>query len=329
MTAATASFRTALTALFGLRHPIILAPMGAIAGGALAAAVTRAGGLGLIGPGYLGEDWIDREFDAAGDTPVGVGFITWDLAKSPQRLAAALARKPSAAMLSFGDAAPFVDAVKSSGARLILQVQTVAAAKQAAQLGADVIVAQGIEGGGHGAHPGAGRSLMPLVPAVVDAVAPVPVVAAGGIADGRGLAAALVLGAAGVLAGTRFYAASESLGHVNAKARIVAASGDTTLRTRVFDLARAIDWPVEYTGRALANDLSSRWHGHEDELERSLASERARYAAAALAGDVNTAVVWAGEGVDLMQAVEPATAIIERMVAEARATLDRTASLRL
>lgn len=106
MKAATASFRTALTALFGLRHPVILAPMGAIAGGALAAAVARAGGLGLIGPGYLGEDWIGREFDAAGDASVGVGFITWDLAKSPQRLAAALARKPSAAMLSFGDAAP-------------------------------------------------------------------------------------------------------------------------------------------------------------------------------------------------------------------------------
>jgi nitronate monooxygenase len=152
MTAAAASFRTALTELFGLRHPILLAPMGGISGGALAAAVTRAGGLGLIGPGYLGEEWIQREFDAAGDARVGVGFITWELARSPQRLAAALLRKPSAAMLSFGDAAPYLDAVKSSGAKLILQVQSVTAAKQAVQLGADVIVAQGIEGGGHGAQ---------------------------------------------------------------------------------------------------------------------------------------------------------------------------------
>jgi nitronate monooxygenase len=114
----------------------------------------------------------------------------------------------------------------------------------------------------------------------------------------------------------------------NAKARIVAASGDATLRTRVFDLARAIDWPVQYTGRALANDFSSRWVGHEDELERSLESERARYAAAASAGDVSTAVVWAGEGVDLVQAVEPAADIVERVVAEARAVLDRIGSLR-
>lgn len=170
----TANFRTALTDLFGLQHPILLAPMGAIAGGELAAAVTRAGGLGLIGPGYLGDDWINREFDAAGNARVGVGFITWDLAKSPQRLATCLARKPAAVMLSFGDAAPYVTDIKASGAKLILQVQSVAAAKEAARLGADVIVAQGIEGGGHGARPENGRSLLPLLPAVVDAVSPVP-----------------------------------------------------------------------------------------------------------------------------------------------------------
>ncbi|HEX9466429.1 MAG TPA: nitronate monooxygenase, partial [Alphaproteobacteria bacterium] len=153
-----ASFRTALTDLFGLRHPIILAPMGAIAGGALAASVGRAGGFGLIGPGYLDDDWIDREFDAAGNQRVGVGFITWDLAKSPQRLATALARQPQAAMLSFGDASPFVDAIKRNGAKLILQVQSVGAATEAVRLGADVVVAQGIEGGGHGVRPEAGRS---------------------------------------------------------------------------------------------------------------------------------------------------------------------------
>ncbi len=268
----TAGFRTSLTELFGLQHPIILAPMGAIAGGALAAAVTRAGGLGLIGPGYLGADWIDREFAAAGNTRVGVGFITWDLDRSPQRLAAALAHKPAAVMLSFGDAKPYVDAVKKAGAKLILQVQSVAAAKQAASLGADVVIAQGIEGGGHGADPGAGRSLLPLLPAVVDALAPLPVVAAGGIADGRGIAAALTHGAAGVLIGTRFYVTSESLGHDNAKRRIVESSGDTTVRTHVFDIARDIPWPREYTGRAIANDLTRRWHGHEDGLEKSLAA---------------------------------------------------------
>ena len=322
-------FRTKLTDLLGLRHPILLAPMGAVAGGALAAAVTRAGGLGVIGPGYLGDEWIEREFAAAGNARVGVGFITWDLAKSPQRLATCLAHKPAVVMLSFGDAAPYVDAIKTNGAKLVLQVQSVAAAKEAVRLGADIVIAQGIEGGGHGARPEGGRSLLPLLPAVIDAISPVPVVAAGGIADGRGLAAALALGAAGALIGTRFYAARESLGHANAKARIVASTGDQTVRTRIFDIARDIDWPREYTGRAIVNDLTQRWHGREEALESALATERPRYFAAAAAGDVNTSVVWAGEGLDLVHDVEPAEAIIERLVAEARAALEKAASFRL
>jgi nitronate monooxygenase len=323
------SFRTPLTELFSLKHPIVLAPMGATAGGALAAAVTRAGGLGLLGPGYLGEDWINREFDAAGNTRVGIGFITWDLAKAPRRLDAALARKPSAVMLSFGDAAPFVRPIKDAGAKLIMQVQTLAMAREAARLGADAIVAQGIEAGGHGADPTAGRSTLPFVPAAVDAVAPIPVLAAGGIADGRGLAAALSLGAAGVLVGTRFLAAAESLAHANAKARVAAAGGDDTLRTRVFDIGRAIDWPQEYTGRAIANDFSARWHGREGGLTANAETEKARYFAAADKGDTGTMVVWAGEGLDLIKAVEPAADIIERIVAEAKAALERVSALRL
>ena len=139
-------------------------------------------------------------------------------------------------MLSFGDPAPFVPPIRAAGARLILQVQTLADARAAAALGADVVVAQGAEAGGHGAK----RATLPLVPAVVDAIAPTPVAAAGGIADGRGLAAALVLGAAGVLAGTRFYASREALGHAAAKARLVEGAGDATLRTTVFDLVRGL-----------------------------------------------------------------------------------------
>jgi len=320
---------TDLTRLFGLTAPIVLAPMGAVSGGALAAAVTRAGGLGLIGPGYLDEAWIEREFDAAGNISVGIGFITWDLAKSPRRLDAALARRPSAVMLSFGDASPFVRKIKDAGARLILQVQTLAMAREAAKIGADVIVAQGIEAGGHGADPIAGRSTLPFVPATVDAVAPLPVLAAGGIADGRGLAAALALGAAGALVGTRFMAATESLAHANAKARLAAAGGDDTLRTRVFDIGRAIDWPQEYTGRAVANDFTRRWHGREAGLRADLDAERARYFAAADKGDPDTMVVWAGEGLDLFAQVEPAADIVHRMMAEAEAALDRANAARL
>jgi nitronate monooxygenase len=324
-----ARFRTALTDMLGIEHPVILAPMGLVSGGQLAAAVGRAGGLGLIGPGYLGDDWINAQFDAAGNQPIGAGFITWVLAQGPERLKTVLARRPNAVMLSFGDASRYVDAIKKSGAKLILQVQSVAAAKEAVRLGADLVVAQGIEGGGHGVRPEAGRSLMPLLPAVVDAVSPVPVVAAGGIADGRGLAAALTLGAAGALIGTRFYAAAESLGHANAKARIVAASGDQTVRTRIFDIVRAIDWPLEYTGRAIVNDLTARWHGREAELERARPSEQPRYTAAAAAGDVDTAVVWAGEGLDLVRDVEPAATILGRIIDEAASALEKAGNARL
>ena len=316
------AFKTALTDLLGIRHPILLAPMGGVSGGALAAAVTRAGGLGLLGPGYLDTDWIAREFDAAGNTAVGIGFITWDLAKSPQRLDTALARSPRAVMLSFGDAAPFADKIKHAGAKFIMQVQTLADAQEAARLGADIIVAQGTEAGGHGAT----RALFPLLPAVVDAVAPIPVVAAGGISDGRGLAAALAMGAAGVLMGTRFYAATESLGHPNAKARLVAGKGDETQRTHVFDTVRGYDWPPNYTGRALANAFTGDWADREAALAPNLATERVRYAAAAAAGDFSTAVVWAGEGVDLIDEILPAATIVERAIAEAHAALDRAAA---
>ncbi|MBI3451603.1 MAG: nitronate monooxygenase [Rhodospirillales bacterium] len=317
-------FNTALTHLLGLRHPIVLAPMGGVSGGALAAAVGAAGGFGLIGPSYLDEAWIEREFDIAGDTAIGIGFITWHMAKHPQRLDAALARRPRAVMLSFGDAKPFVGKIKNAGAKVILQVQTLAGAIEAKRLGADIIVAQGTEAGGHGAA----RALFGFLPAAVDAAAPVPVLAAGAVVDGRGLAAALAMGAAGALVGTRFFAATESLGHANAKARIVAGNGDATVRTRVVDIARGLDWPAPFTGRALINDFTTAWHGREDQLEAVREAELARYSAAAARGDFSTAIVYAGEGIDLIDDIAPAAAIVERMVAEAEAALARLITLR-
>ena len=311
------SFRTALTEMFGIRHPILLAPMGGVSGGRLAAAVTEAGGLGLIGAGYGDPAWVAREYDAAGNTPVGIGFITWSLAKQPGLLTETLARKPAAVMLSFGDPAPFADEIHAAGAKLICQVQTVADAHAAVEAGADLIVAQGTEAGGHGGD----RATLTLTPAVIDAVAPLPVVAAGGIADGRGLAAVLALGACGALVGTRFFAAAESVGHDAAKARIVAATGDGTRRTTVFDIARRLDWPARFTGRAIDNDFMDRWHGREVGLATALDSEEKRYRAAAAAGDFETAVVFAGEAVDLIDDIPAAREIVERMVAEAKSAL--------
>lgn len=315
------AIETEVTRRFGIEHPIVSAPMGAVAGGRLAAAVSRAGGLGMIGPGYLGAEWIENELAAAVGARVGIGFITWDLARAPERLEVALAHRPVAVMLSFGDPAPFLPAIRRAGALVVLQVQTLAAAQRAAQLGADLIVAQGTEAGGHGAA----RALFPLLPAVVDAVAPIPVLGAGGIADGRGLVAALALGARGILVGTRFAAAEEALGAAAAKARLVAGSGDATLRTRVFDIVRGLHWPEGFTGRALRNAFTTRWHGHEDALQAAQAEEQPRYAAAAAAGDLDTALVWAGEGVDLVREVRPAAAIVGDIVRDAELVLRRLA----
>ncbi|HYO30045.1 MAG TPA: nitronate monooxygenase, partial [Thermomicrobiales bacterium] len=223
------AIRTALTESFGLASPIVLAPMNGIAGGRLAAAVSNAGGLGLVGGGYGDLDWLRRELalvQAETDRPWGVGLITWRA--TPELVELALGYRPAAFLLSFGDVRPYAAAIKAAGCRLVCQVQGVEMAREAVAAGADIIVAQGSEAGGHGA---AGHATFPLVPAVVDAVAPIPVLAAGGIADGRGLAAALTLGSQGVMIGTRFAAATESLMHEQAKAQIVTARAADTART--------------------------------------------------------------------------------------------------
>jgi nitronate monooxygenase len=208
------AIRTVLTETLGLEYPIVLAPMASVSGGRLAAAVSNAGGLGLVGGGYGDHHWLREELSVARaqtERPWGVGLITW--ANTHETVRLALDYEPHAFMLSFGDPRPYVPAIKEAGCTLICQVQNVEDARAAKAAGADVIVAQGTEAGGHGAA----RATLPLVPAVVDAVAPTPVLAAGGITNGRGLAAALMLGAQGVLVGTRFYASTESLGHRRAK----------------------------------------------------------------------------------------------------------------
>jgi nitronate monooxygenase len=309
---------TALTEMFGLRHPIILAPMGGVSGGHLAATVSNAGALGLVGGGYGDPTWLRTELSRVKEgteQPWGVGLITWSVNRSVVDLV--LGYQPHAVMLSFGDPKPYASAIKSAGCKLICQAQGLAETELAQDAGADIIVAQGTEAGGHGAR----RATLPLVPAVVDAVAPTPVVAAGGIADGRGLAAALMLGAHGVLIGTRFYASTEALGPDGAKQRIVAAHGSKTARTCVFDIVRGYAWPPGYSGRALRNRFMERWHGRESDLAAALETERAAYQVAARDGDYDTAVVWAGEGVDLIKSVEGAAALVARISAEAEAQL--------
>ena len=318
-----ATIETALTRLLGIQHPILLAPMGSAAGGKLAAAVTHAGGLGMLGSGYADETAIRRELAAAGNARVGVGFILWALDKNPGALDVALDARPVAIMLSFGDPLPYAARIKAAGARIICQVQTLEQARQAAAAGADIIIAQGRDAGG---HSGTTRGTIGLVPAVVDAVGPIPVVAAGGIADGRGLAAALSLGASGVSMGTRFTATSESLWDQSMKEKAVASGGDQTAQTRVFDIVRGAEWPAIYPGRALRNGFFEQWHGKEEALQGQQKQVEAGYLASP-ANDFGQRVIWAGESVDLVRDIPSAREVIERIVDQAAAVLQGGAAL--
>lgn len=304
---------TPLTRLLGMRYPVLCAPMGDTAGGRLAAAVSDAGGLGLIGGGYADPAWLQQALSDAGSSRIGVGFITFALAKRPEALGIALEAEVPAVLLSFGDPRPFADAVHASGALLICQVQTSDEIGAAVEAGADVLVAQGQDAGGHGRPD---RGTMALVPSVVDRVHPTPVVAAGGIADGRGLAAALVLGAAGVSLGTRFLATTEAISSPAEAAALVASRSEDTVRTSVFDVIRGPAWPEGHDGRALGNDLVDQWHDRIDEAAHSRDDLAAAYRATA-PEDLSQRVVWAGEGLDLVTQIEPAAAVVERIVTEA------------
>ena len=270
--------------------------------------------------GALGgnREFLDRELAivAAGTDPWGVGFLTWAIeAGAVER---ALEYGPRAVMLSFGDPTPFVAAVRGAGAALILQVTDMREAQQALDLGADVIVAQGTEAGGHGAQRG--RSTLPFVPVVVDLAGAVPVLAAGGIADGRGVAAALVLGAAGALVGSRFQATAEALVDPAITKAIVEGRGEDTERSRVLDMVRGSRWPSQYTGRTLAHPHLDRWRGREGELVGN-AEARKDYYADVDRGVIPPLPVWAGEAIDLITDVPSATELVSTMAAQAAAAL--------
>jgi nitronate monooxygenase len=315
---------TRLTELFGIQQPILLAPMALVSGGRLAAAVTRAGGLGLIGGGYADADWLQSQISQADGVRVGYGFITWSLARDPGALDIALAQQPAAVMLSFGELQPFADRIHAAGVPLIAQVQNLDQARRALDAGAQVVVAQGGEAGGHGMSV---RSTFTLVPEVVDFVADrspdTLVVAAGGVGDGRGLAAALALGADGAVVGTRFWATPEALVSPRAQQRALAAGGDDTVRTRVYDLVRRLDWPAEYNARALGNAFLNTWHGNEAALSKRLPEAVAEYEKAVAAEDFDTAAILVGEGVGRIGDVRPAADIVAEMVSQATRILNR------
>ena len=318
--------RTRLTDRFDLLHPIVSAPMAFAAGGRLAAAVTHAGGLGLIGGGYGDAEWLRAEFQNAGNARIGAGLITWKLAEQPEVLDLVLEHDPAVMFLSFGDPVPFADRIAKAGVPLVCQVQTLRDAQRAAEAGAQVIVAQGAEAGGHGER----RATFTLVPEVVDwiqgAAPDTLVLAAGGVADGRGLAAALALGADGVLVGSRLWASAEAEVSDAMTDAAIAATGDQTIRSTVMDRARYLDWPQRYTARVLQNAFTDRWHNDLDGLMAQADTEAAKWKAGWMDGDPERANTFVGEAAGLIHDRPPAAAILERMSAEAETVLSQAAA---
>lgn len=318
---------------FGLTTPIALAPMALASGGALAAASARAGALGLVGGGYGELAWTQREYtlalQAAHTQRIGIGFITWKLDEDASALDWVLdrpvAERPRAVMLSFGNPRPYAARIAAAGVPLICQIQRVEQAAQAIEAGAHVIVAQGAEAGGHGMNALNGRATFTLVPELADwlaAHAPQTLLlAAGGIADGRGVAAALALGADGVLLGTRLWATQECLAPQGAKEVALATGGDGTARTEVFDILRRKHWPAPYDFRAARNTMHRVWEAHVEALRADPHSARAQYDAAVQAGDFSAAHATVGEAVGLVHDLPAAGALIERIHTQAQGLL--------
>ena len=310
--------RTPLTRWFDLSTPVVGAPMAGVAGGAMARAVSEAGGLGMIGiSGRASADFVTEQcaMPAEAQLPFGVGLMVWVLETRPDLFEATIAAQPSLVSVSFGDPAPYVQPLHDAGIAVCTQVNSVADAARAIDAGVDVLVAQGTEAGGHTGQ----RSTWPLLAEVLT-LTDRPVVAAGGIATGRAMAAALVAGAAGVWVGTALLSCPEGLNKPSARERIRAATGDETVHTRAFDVAEGVAWPERWPGRALVNDFSRQWHGREGELVDDEAA-RASVVEGRRTGNPATAPLYAGEAVGLVVTERSATDVVRAMDADAEKAL--------
>jgi len=312
---------TAWSRDFGLEAPIVNAPMGGAAGGALAAAVSAAGGLGMIGVGTAGAVEMllqEAEIPRSRGIRFGIGLLSWAVEREPTLLDAAIDAGPVLVSVSFGAPGPWINRLHDAGIAAATQVYDIDMAQQAAAGGIDLIVARGSEGGGHGRNQVA---TLPLLQGVLDSVE-VPVLAAGGIGSSRGLAAVLAAGAAGAWLGTPFLACTESLLSPKARARVLAAGENDTVYTRAFDVALGNPWPAEYGERVLVNTFSTEWTGREDELARDDRARR-RLSDARRAEDYDVADINAGQGVGFVREEGSAAEVIQELVRGTAALLAR------
>ena len=315
--------RTPICDLLDIEHPIALGGMGSATSPALVAAVSRAGGLGALGCHYLSPEQINERTAAIRqDTnkPFGLNFLMFDTREDS--FAVALELHP--AVMQFAWARPdqdlkvYFDRAHDAGCIVTYMAGAVPEAVRAAKAGADIIIAQGTEGGGHVGW----MASMPLIPMVVDAVGPIPVLAAGGFADGRGLVAALSLGAEGILLGTRFLATIELPLHPNFKQAIVHSNGHDTQLSEIPDIAAGQVWPGAMT-RSRRNRFVERWAGREWALRQDRVDAFARLQAARMSGDLDEGPLSMGQDAGLIQDIPSAAEIVSRIAQEAEEILTR------
>lgn len=290
--------RTWLTDRFGLQIPLVAAPMGGAASASFAAAVTRSGALGMVAAGSKATaESLREELNAAAaiGLPYGVGLLGWVVAHRPEIIEVVIEAKPVLVSISYGGLTDHIDALRGAGIPIASQVGTLDDARQAAAQGVDIVVARGGEGGGHGRDE---MATLPLIQEVLDAIE-VPVLAAGGIATARGLAAVLAAGAVGAWVGTAFLGCVETAWSEAARQSVLRAGDGDTIYTTAFDIGLGIDWPSEFGGRALRNKFSDQWHGNETALPGDQEASEAM-ARAVTAQDMSVAPVWAGQSVSLV-----------------------------
>jgi NAD(P)H-dependent flavin oxidoreductase YrpB (nitropropane dioxygenase family) len=311
-------FQASVCSLLGISYPIVQAGMArGYTSAALVGAVSAAGGLGVLGclDRSAGETISEIErIRELTDRPFALNFVLHRL--DEEAFAAALVQRVPVIMSFRGDPGRVVERIHAAGALSMHQVTTVAEAREALAAGVDVLVAQGVEAGGHMGP----NSLWSLLPAIVDAAGPIPVLAAGGIVDGRGLAAALCLGAQGVVIGTRFLATPESPARPTHKEAILRASWGDTTASEMFDILWGSDWPG-VQARAIRNRLTERWVGREDALRTARDEALATLHQAETENDPEEMVLLAGVGAARINKIVPAGDLVRAIAAEASAVL--------
>lgn len=316
--------RTRITDLFGIDYPVMSAPMAMHSGGKLAGAVSKAGGLGSFGGIHQtkGPDWLREEIThvrSQTDRPFAVGFITAFLPMFEQHFQTVLDESVPVVALSFGGPQPWLDRAKAAGAKVICQAQSMSHAEEAVAGGADVIVAQGNEAGGHTGN----MNLLPLLVGIIERYPDVPMMASGGIASGRALAAVLAAGADGAWAGTAFLATPECQEIPEEhKQLIIKSDGEDTVYTRAYDVLWGAPWPQGIAERGRRNRFTDEWTGHEGDIIPRREELQARVQAAVNDFDsLGDRAVLYGQSAGAVHAIRPAAQVLREICADAERIL--------